>query len=498
MSTLIEALRQHAATQPQSTALQSGNKQVSYRELLKNATQLAHSIAEHKIRRLGLLANNSVEWIVIDIAARIAGIVLVPLPTFFSQRQIEHITQTADLDALLCENGIELPTAAGFELQPSAFTAMQLAIRKPAGLSMPEQIAKITFTSGSTGAPKGVVLTADAMDNVATAIAIALKEIPMRNHLCVLPLSTLLENVAGVYVALLRGATLIVPDASETALRGSSRFDADMLLHTITAFNADSMILTPQLLKALVQRLQEGSPSPHSLLFVAVGGGRVATGLLQQARSHGLPVYEGYGLSECASVVSLNTPQANRDGSCGKPLAHVNVRICHGEIHVAGNSCGYLESTLDTQCHTATGDIGHLDDDGFLYVTGRRKNLLITSYGRNVSPEWVESELMEEQLISQCMVLGDDKPHLGALIFAPSDISDTRIESAVKSANQRLPDYAQIRSWHRTSQPFSESNGLLTANLRLKRSAIYEKYQHHIDAMYGNSAIGITRTSYAR
>jgi long-subunit acyl-CoA synthetase (AMP-forming) len=489
MTALIAVLKQHAAAQPNATALQSRGRKVSYQQLLASAAEVGDALAQLNIRRLGLLADNGVEWIVIDIAARIKGIVLVPLPTFFSQQQMQHITNAADLDALLSAPEIKIPQVVGLEAQQSTICGMQLARRKPTGLPLPALAAKITFTSGSTGSPKGVLLTAEAMDNVAVAIAKALEKIPMRNHLCVLPLSTLLENVAGVYVALLRGATVTVPPPADTGLSGSSQFDATTLLHTISACNADSMILTPQLLKALVHGLQQGNPAPHGLLFVAVGGGRVTSGLLRQARELGLPVYEGYGLSECASVVSLNTPHAHRDGSCGKPLAHVELKICDGEILVAGNSCGYLDSPLDAQQYVATGDLGHIDADGFVYVTGRRKNLLITSYGRNVSPEWIESELLEDQIISQCMVFGDDRPYLGALVFAHSGCSNQQIAGAIARVNQRLPDYAQIGVWHRTSMAFSVSNGLLTANQRVKRNAIYEKFQHHIDALYEQSVI---------
>lgn len=411
---------------------------------------------------------------------------------------MQHITNAADLDALLSAPDVKIPEVGELQVLPSTICGMQLARRKPTGLPLPTLAAKITFTSGSTGSPKGVLLTTEAMDNVAVAIAKALEKIPMRNHLCVLPLSTLLENVAGVYVALLRGATVTVPPPADTGLCGSSQFDATALLRTISACNADSVILTPQLLKALVHKLQQGYPVPHGLHFVAVGGGRVASGLLRQARELGLPVYEGYGLSECASVVSLNTPDAHRDGSCGKPLAHVDLKICRGEILVAGNSCGYLDSPLDAQQYVATGDLGHIDDDGFLFVTGRRKNLLITSYGRNVSPEWIESELLEDPLVSQCMIFGDDRPYLGALVFAHNGCSNRQIASAIARINQRLPDYAQIGVWHRTPEAFSVSNGLLTANLRLKRAAIYERFQHHIDVLYEQSAINSKTMSSTR
>jgi len=513
MSTLIEALARHAITQPDSIALQSADTRINYRTLFDSTMHIANSLEELGIRRLGLLADNSIEWITIDLAARIAGIALVPLPTFFSHKQLGHIIATADLDALLVEDVVRAENAPGtlpisnFAPGNQRLGGLWLTQRKTASIDLPANAAKVTFTSGSTGSPKGVLLTAGAMDSVAGALATALRAVPMNNHLCVLPLSTLLENIAGVYVPLLRGTTVTVLPPADVGLCGSSQFDASMLLRAIDAYDADSVILTPQLLKVLVGALQNGATLPDSLRFVAVGGGRVATGLLQQARLQGVPVYEGYGLSECSSVVSLNTPSQTRDGSCGKPLAHVNLQIRDGEIFVGGSCCSYLESATASSEYTApeytspeyiapeyvapeyiaTGDLGHIDDDGFLFITGRRKNLLITTYGRNISPEWIESELLESQVVSQCMVFGDDRPHLGALIFALPTISDKQLAEIIARANQRLPDYARINVWHRLPQPFSVANGLLTENLRLKRDAIGARFQPQIDALYATS-----------
>lgn len=484
MSALIEALRHHASKRPQSIALQSADNAVSYQELLASAKRIAVSFEDLQIRRLGLLAENSIEWIVIDLAARIAGVVLVPLPTFFSKQQLEHVAAVADLDALLFENTIGCEPTAGFAPLELRLLGLHLARRNTSGVKLPADTAKITFTSGSTGTPKGVMLTTEAMDNVALALATALHEMPMQNHLCILPLSTLLENLAGIYVPLLRGAMITILPPARVGLCGSSQFDARVMLNAAHEHAADSMILTPQLLKALVNALQQGCPRPEHLLFVAVGGGRVASKLLRQARTLGIPAYEGYGLSECSSVVSLNTPYSNRDGSCGKPLGHVAVQLDDGEIHVGGTSCGYLDGTFAVPQLIATGDLGHIDGDGFLYVTGRRKNVLITSYGRNVSPEWVESELLLNDVISQCMVLGDDRACLGALIFAPPAISNGKIAEAIDNSNRLLPDYAQIKLWHRMPQPLSIENRLLTANLRPKREAIYKHFQRQIDAMY--------------
>jgi len=135
-----------------------------------------------------------------------------------------------------------------------------------------------------------------------------------------------------------------------------------------------------------------------------------------------------------------------------------------------------------------TGDLGHLDDDGFLYLDGRKKNVLITSFGRNISPEWPESLLLGSGLFRQAMVIGDGQAQLGALLVtAKEGLSDEVIQAGVTSANQELPDYAQIKHWLLADEPFSPNNGLATANGRLKRDLIKKKFNDQIELLYANT-----------
>jgi long-subunit acyl-CoA synthetase (AMP-forming) len=230
------------------------------------------------------------------------------------------------------------------------------------------------------------------------------------------------------------------------------------------------------------------------LRFVAVGGGRVAPALLERADRLGLPVYEGYGLTECASVVALNTPAARRIGSVGQPLPHVQLEIdSRAEIHVSGAAvCGYVGGSNVPQ-RFATGDLGYLDTDGYLFVNGRRKNVFITSFGRNVSPEWVESELAVQAPIAQIAVFGEARPWNVAVVVpmpgAPANTAD--IQAAVDRANERLPDYARVSDWLCAAEPFTAGNGLLTPNGRNRRAAIWDRYRWQIDSLY-DCKLGLT------
>ena len=199
-------------------------------------------------------------------------------------------------------------------------------------------------------------------------------------------------------------------------------------------------------------------------------------------------MFEGYGLSESASVVALNTPNANKIGSAGKPLPHLKIQFSsENEILVKGaNYLAYTTQTEEAHEWLATGDIGYLDDDGFLFINGRKKNIFITSFGRNVSPEWVERDLTSAASIAQACVFGEAKPWNVAIITTKPGAASSLLAGDIAQINQHLPDYARITKWLLADAPFSVANGQLTPNGRLKRDAIGQMYQDKINALYTN------------
>lgn len=441
--------------------------------LARRTAQVAAALraARPRVRVLGVLLDNGAEWVSVDLAAQEAGVALVPLPAFFTAAQLAHAVQASGMDALVSPS-LAAAEALGFA---TAGTLAGLPWHRR-GVEAPPRSSpgsKVTFTSGTTAAPKPVVLSAQEQWQVARSLADALAPLGVRRHLCLLPLAVLLENVAGVYAAQLAGAHFCVPPLAEAGLHGASGFEAKTCLEAIERWQAESVILLPQMLAALTGALEAGARAPRGLRFAAVGGARVGACLLERARRVGLPAYEGYGLSECASVVALNLPGADRPGSVGRPLAHCAVRIENGEILVK-RSRGWLQ----------TGDLGRIDADGYLYVEGRRKNVLITSFGRNVSPEWPEAELLAGPAIAQAAVFGEARPQLGAVLVSASPAApDAVLEREVQAANARLPDYAQVRRWLRAEARFTPQNGLATANGRPRREAIWQTYGARLDAL---------------
>jgi long-subunit acyl-CoA synthetase (AMP-forming) len=454
--------------------------EISHAGLVERAARLAAALPALGATRLGLLADNGPDWLAADLAAQLAGVPIVPLPLFFTPEQMRAALDGAGVDLLLTDRPgacAELGFARALAAASGSLGAWARA-GEATRVTLPAGTGKVTFTSGTTGRPKGVCLSNGHVWRVAGALAGALEHVHSERHLCALPLPVLLENIAGGYVSWLTGATLVVPPLASLGLAGAAGLDVAAFAAAVERWQPHSLILLPQMLKAWVAALEGGLAAPASLRFVAVGGGKVATATLLRARQLGLPVYEGYGLSECASVVALNVPGADRPGSVGRALPHVRLSLSpEHEILVEGERfLGYLGdgASAPSGGPLATGDLGAVGADGFVSITGRRKNIYITSFGRNVSPEWPEAELAAEPVIAQAAVFGEAEPQARAvLVPAAAGVDDAALAAAVRRANRRLPDYARIARWVRAAGPFTPANGLATANGRPRREAIH-------------------------
>ncbi|MFZ5566437.1 MAG: AMP-binding protein [Pseudomonadota bacterium] len=458
-------------------ALHDGQREWSAAELATAKDAAQAWLQAQGTRVLATLLDNGAAFVVLDEAAAGAGLVHVPLPPFFTPAQIQHALQSAGVDTLLA------PPAAAAAWPALPWQPVQVAeqalrcARLPAqGLPMPRGTAKITYTSGSTGAPKGVCLRQSAMERVADGVVQALGPLGIKRHLSALPFAVLLENVAGQMAARCQGATLITVPLSELGWQGSSQFDVAIFHAAVLRHRPDSLILLPQMLRAWVGLLmQSGQRAPAGLKFVAVGGAAVGAPLIAAAQALGIPAYEGYGLSEGASVQTLNLPGAQRPGSVGRALPHARLRVTDdGEIEVAGSlMAGYLGDATAPPEWWPSGDLGHIDADGYVHLRGRKKNVLISAYGRNISPEWVETALGQQAAIRQAVVYGDGEPSLWAVLWpVQAGTPDAALQAAVDAANATLPDYARITRWTRGRAAFSAETGYATANGRPQRAAI--------------------------
>jgi len=478
---LLDAL----ATHTDRPALADATQHLNAAEVLHAVHHLAGRFAACQV--IAVLADNSVDWVLADLAALSMGAVHLPLPTFFSPVQMAHALTQTNADAVYTDQPERISALnLGFSCQWSQ--GQHSLLRRQVDIpQLPAGCTKVSFTSGSTGTPKGVCLSGQGLMATAQAIQSTLKPTGLSKHLAVLPLSLLLENTAGIYAALLNGSEVYLPPLAQLGWRGMSGFDPAALQHSAVTSQTSSMILVPELLKAWLLYLQATRQlAPQSLRFVAVGGAHVNPALIHQARQVGIPAYEGYGLTECGSVVSLNLPGEEGSG-VGRVLPHVQLRLSQGEVHLHTSAfLGYTGQTSAPTAKTqefATGDLGALDVQGHLHLMGRRKNMLITTFGRNISPEWVESVVLAQAAIMQVVVLGDARPWLSAVLVPMPGMTEPQIEAAMAQANHQLPDYAQVKRWL-ISTPMTLINGLSTGNGRPRRSAIAEQFARRIESLY--------------
>lgn len=454
---------------------------VSFAELKTLTNDVASWLAAFPSQVVATQLENGLAWVVLDLALLSLERVHLPIPSFFTDTQSDFALSESGCQLLVCAT----PKAGEQSIGEMTLLGVSLFCyeREVSAKPIHHGTQKITFTSGSTGQPKGVCLSLDNQLNVAKSLT---KRIGLEKptHMSILPFPVLLENVAGLYAPLLAGGKIVVLPQQQIGFSDASLKDPSALLASISKVNPESLILVPELLKVMVAARAQGWPLPNNLKFIAVGGAHTPQALLHQARAFGLPVYQGYGLSEAGSVVALNVGE--QDGSVGPVLDHVQYRLEQGELQLKGSLfLGYLGAEAQSETEwLATGDLVQIEHEQ-LTIVGRHKNLIISSLGRNISPEWPESQLLSAPWLLQCVVFGEARPSLSALIYALPQISDAQLAEHIASINQTLPRYAQIKHHLRLASPLTVEAGLLTANGRPKRAAIEVAFNAEIELLYG-------------
>jgi long-chain acyl-CoA synthetase len=489
MTAILDRIRLHAGQRPDAAALRDEAGTLDYAGLVRELDRLAAVLDGE---RIGLLLDNGLPWACLDMAILQRGAVCVPMPGFFSDDQLRHLIGDAGLDRIVTDQPERLAALLGDVATTTLEVAgRSLALFRPerAGAApvLPQGTAKVTYTSGTTGQPKGVCLSAATIEAVTAALCEAVAAAPSDRCLSLLPLSTLLENIAGLYAPLRSGALAQVPSLAECGLSSSSGLKIEALFAALQRAAPTVTVLVPQLLKAIVSGILAGLPAPASLRFGAVGGAPVPEALLQQARLFGLPVFQGFGLSEAGSVACLNLPGAERPGSVGRPLPHVQVRIAaDGEVVVHGGLfLGYLgDAGRHRETEWRTGDLGYLDPDGYLFLTGRKKTAYCTAFGRNVAPEWVEGALTGHPYIAQAAAYGEGRPFNVAVLVPRPNVAPHELNQAVATVNGQLPDYARIGGWIVADAAFAPGNGQTGPSGCIRRDAIHAHYRDRIEQLY--------------
>ena len=222
-----------------------------------------------------------------------------------------------------------------------------------------------------------------------------------------------------------------------------------------------------------------------------VGSAPVSTELLNSFNELGIQIYNAYGLTE-APLVTINKLGSNRIGTVGEPLPNTNVKINNdGEVIVQGPqvTSGYFNNKnrnnlLLQNNWLLTGDYGYLTSDGSLVITGRKKELIVNSYGKSISPLKIEGMLKHIPGVSEVMVVGDEKPYCIAMIWVDENIDPEKMAIAMKDVNSKLSNPEKIKRWVILKNDLSIENGDLTANLKLKRENILKRYKYLVSIIY--------------
>ena len=526
---------------------------------------------------VGIIAPSSPNWLIADIAIQLNHACVVPLfPNISSENfsfqsidsniKILIVNSIEELDeplleilpqfkTVICiESSSSLPANGIYwnELLKRGSDALADQMRakwidNQLSTINPDDLFSIIYTSGSTGRPKGVELTHRNMlvqiQNIAPMFRFDTQK---DSCLTILPVAHVLERMA-VYFYTLSGVAIYFGD------------NPNNLSHILREVRPTIMIVVPRILERLYESMTTAADRAKGLkrllikhaiklakikdpnkrpcimqrllnLIVykqmreAVGGNfrMIISGssslnksILRFLLNIGLPVFEGYGMTECSPVVSANCKQAIKPGSIGRPLPHLEVRIGEcSEIQIRGESVfkGYHNRPdLNAKAFTEdgfyhSGDQGFFDDNGYLYFTGRIKELLKTSTGKYVSPNPIELEIIRHPLVEQALVIANDRKFASAIIWLnpvgarrmlkPQN-EDYDVENALKSplvrdainrhiehVNEKLNHWEQIRKWTLIGDELTIESGLLTPTLKIRRTVAEQRYAEQIEKMY--------------
>ncbi|MFM9850345.1 MAG: AMP-dependent synthetase/ligase [Hyphomicrobiaceae bacterium] len=532
--------------------------------------------------RVAVLLPNGVDWVAFDMAALGLGLVVVPLYAHDSAANTAYILgnsgaklallDTAERWSALVLHASQFPTLEHVWIRDAATTLVDAAAERPrvapmaaalvdggqafrAGEFDPSSLATIVYTSGTTGRPKGVMLSHRALLwNAEGACAF----VPPRREdlfLSVLPLAHAFERTVGYYLPMMGGSTVAYARSVQDLRQDMLTLQPTVLLavprlferiHEAVKARAETSPLRRRLLALTVslgwRRFEAAQGRGGGLgvferllwqlldrivaakvraafggrLRVAISGGAaLPTDVAQFLIGLGVPVVEGYGLTEAAPVVTGASLDDNLPGSVGRALGGIRLKLAdRGEllVHSPAVMMGYWKNeaatveAVDADGWLHTGDIAELKA-GRVFIRGRLKEIIVLSTGENVNPNLVEAELTKDTLVKQAVVVGDGRPFLVAILVIdednwralaatigvdPADLDHRGAKAAIlRRLSERLVDMprsAQVRAIHLTREAWTIESGLLTPTLKAKRRPIEAKYASEIAAMYTTHA----------
>ncbi|GAC1469264.1 MAG: AMP-dependent synthetase/ligase [Isosphaeraceae bacterium] len=521
--------------------------ELSWTDYRRRADLAAAGLIERGLQvgeRVGLLAENSADWLTADIAILATGAADVPIHAPSAPSQVEYqlrhsgargviVSGQAQADKVLAvldrlpdlewlvsftpvrvSGQISQVTWEGLIHEGSrqgAYGAGQVGKREQStGL---EALATIIYTSGTTGNPKGVMLThGNLLSNAESTFA----NDPLRSDdvlLSWLPYSHIYARTVDHYLSILGGVTVCLADSPESLVLNIAETQPSWLTAVPRFYEKVWASVEPlpreardaTLRKIFGPRIRQltsgGAPLP----------GHLADGFI----AAGLPLYEGYGLTESSPVISFNSQKRHKIGTVGPAIPGVEIKLAEdGEILTRGPHVmkGYWKDEDATRQAIVdgwllTGDVGRIDGDGFLTITDRKKDLIITSGGKNLSPGELERLLTRDALIDQAVVYGDGKPFATALIvpnferlqaaldaspgslgikepFVVDEKANTLMKQRVDELMRTVSQPERIKAFLLLAHPFQMENDEMTSTMKVRRRHIIDKYRDRLDALY--------------
>jgi long-subunit acyl-CoA synthetase (AMP-forming) len=478
----FQALANHVAAAPEQPIFQDlAGRTLSRRGLLDLIQATAQAYLQAGLlqgQTVALLITDGMEWSIHLLALERIGAVTVLLPPFFSDAQLRAVLLDSRADTLIADQHGRARLDGVVARTMAPCPAVEGAVSLP---PIPCDGRQIAYSSGTSGQPSGVVHSLRRLDAKAAALAAVTGACAEDRVLSILPMALLLEQMVAVRSVLLVGAHVTFAQA---VLACSPETIPQALALTADAQAPTVGVLTPELLKAWVFGLTLlGRRGPESLRFLAVGGAAVAPALGDRAWQLGLPIYEGYGLTETCSVATVNRPGQRIAGTVGLPLPGVRMLIEDGELIVesqqrmiryqGGGKQGAPE-------RWKTGDVGQINADGSVVVLGRLDSVMVLPSGRNVSPEWIESTLSADPRLRHCCVLATDESHPVAVVESLPGYSDENIIALAQTLMAELPDYARPQRIIVVAAGSFAANGVLTGNGRLRRRLAVDVWRQRI------------------
>lgn len=435
-------------------------------------------------------------------------------------------------------------------------------IERIAATITPNDLLTLIYTSGTTGNPKGVMLSHGNYASNVIGSAGALPVLDTDVVLSYLPLCHAFERTTGYYTCFAAGATIAFADSIETVpenlreVRPTMMTSVPRLFERIKNRVEKSVQAGPEknrkifawaigvgikrvrieqrggwvgpvlaLKNAIADRLvfaKIRERTGGNIRFFVSGGAALANDIAEFFFAIGLKIIEGYGLTESSPVISANPYERQKIGTVGKPLGNVEVTIAtDGEILTRGPHVmmGYYKDAaataeaIDSDGWLHTGDIGTIDPDGYLKITDRKKNLFVSSGGKNIAPGPIENTLSASRFVDQIMLIGDNRPFITALIvpdfdalreiaelqsvpvndlrtgeereaFLETDFVQLTVESDIKRLQRDLSPFERVRRFELIAEPFTVENGMMTPTLKVKRAVVEQKYGNLIEGMY--------------